>query len=122
MSGGRRAGGGIADERGTATVAVLALIGVVLLVAAGAATVLGAVVAHRQAQAAADLAALSGAAAGEQGGDACAAAGEVAEANRSALTDCRVDGDDVLVTVAVDLPGAVEVLDEVRARARAGPS
>lgn len=110
------------DERGTATVAVLALIGVVLLVAVAAAAVLGAVVAHRQAQAAADLAGLAGAVAAEQGGDPCAAAGDVALANRGVLTDCRVDGDDVLVTVAVDLPGEVEVLAEVSARARAGPS
>ncbi|HSX68197.1 Rv3654c family TadE-like protein, partial [Nocardioides sp.] len=70
----------------------------------------------------ADLAALAGAAAAEQGGDPCVAAGDIAQANRGALTDCRVDSVDVLVTVAVDLPGGVEVLDEVSARARAGPS
>lgn len=114
-------GPGVADERGTATVAVLALIGVVLLVASAAAAVLAAVVAHRQAQAAADLAALSGAAAAQRGVDACAAADEVAGANGAALAACRIDGDDVLVTVAVRVPVAV-VRDEVQARARAGPS
>lgn len=110
------------DESGTATVAVLALIGVVLLVASAAAAVLGAAVAHRQAQATADLAALSGAAAAEQGADACAAASDVARANRGALAACRLEGDDVLVTVAVEVPGEVKVLGAVMARARAGPS
>jgi len=110
------------DERGTATVAVLSLIGVVLLVATAAAAILGAVVAHRQAQAAADLAALSGATVAEHGGDACAAAGDVARANRGDLAGCRLDGDDVLVTVTVEVPGGAEVLGEVSARARAGPS
>lgn len=110
------------DERGTATVAVLSLIGVVLLVAAAAAAVLGAAVAHRQAQAAADLAALSGAAAAEQGDDACGAAADVARANGGDLADCHLEGDDVLVSVTVDVPGGLAVLGEVRARARAGPS
>lgn len=115
-------GSATSDERGTATVAVLSLIGVVLLVAGAAAAVLGAVVAHRQAQAAADLAALSAATAAGQGADACGAAGRVARANSGQLADCRLEGDDVLVTVTVEMPGAVDVLGEVRARARAGPS
>lgn len=110
------------DESGTATVAVLSLIGVVLLVATAAAAVLGAVVAHRQAQAAADLAALSGATAAQEGGDGCGAASEVARANRGAVTECRLEGDDVLVTVAVEVPGEVDMLGRVSARARAGPS
>lgn len=110
------------EERGTATVAVVSLVGVVLLVAVAAAAVLGAAVAHRQAQAAADLAALSGAVAAGQGGDPCAAAGEVARANRGALAGCHLDGDDLLVTVTVAVPGGARVLGAVSARARAGPS
>lgn len=109
-------------EHGAATVAVVSLVGVVLLVALGAAAVLGAAVAHRQAQAAADLAALAGAVRQQEASDPCATAAEVAAANGARLDTCRPDGRDVVVTVTVEIPGDFPVLREVAARARAGPS
>lgn len=109
-------------EHGTATVAVVSLVGVVLLVALAAAAVLGAAVAHRQAQAAADLAALAAAVRGQEGSDPCAAAAEVAAANGARLDTCWPEGADVVVTVTVEVPGDLPVLRQVAARARAGPS
>lgn len=118
----RRMQGPRHPEQGAATVAVVSLVGVVLLVALAAATVLGAAVSHRQAQAAADLAALAGAVREQEGSDPCAAAAEVAAANGARLDTCRADGADVVVTVTVEIPGDLPVLHEVAARARAGPS
>ncbi|TCJ29899.1 hypothetical protein EPD65_06265 [Nocardioides jejuensis] len=110
------------SDRGTATVAVVSFVGVVLVVALAGATILGAAVAHRRAQAAADLAALSGATTRQQGGDACRAAADVARANGAVLDVCREVADDLQVTVSVALPHAVPGLGHVSARARAGPS
>ena len=83
-------------------------------------TMLGSVVISRhRAQSAADLAALAGAATLVTGRhDACATAGSVAASNSVTLTDCAIDGLDVLVAVEVGtaLPGG-----SAHARARAGP-
>ena len=84
-----------------------------------------AVAVHR-ARAAADLAALSGAVAWSGGGDACAAARTIAQANGTTLESCDRFGDqlDFVITVRVDrrvppmMPGLPR---EVSARAHAGP-
>lgn len=110
------------EEHGSATVAVVSLIGVVLLVALSAAAVLGAAVAHRRAQAAADLAALAGATAAAAGDDGCRAASGVATANGARLDTCSETDGDLLVAVSASVPGSVPFLAEVSARARAGPS
>ncbi|GAA3679020.1 hypothetical protein GCM10022237_42920 [Nocardioides ginsengisoli] len=116
------------DQRGAATVLTIAMAGVLLLVGA-AATVVGAmVVAHRRAQAAADLAALAGAAsladptAPSGGGrDPCAVAGQVAAANRARLRSCRIESADVLVEVVVTGPHWLGQVHDLTAAARAGP-
>ncbi|OBK31050.1 helicase [Mycobacterium asiaticum] len=86
----------------------------VLLCVTGAGAYLGSVVvARHRAQAAADLAALAGAAALPHGvSAACARATTVAHEMRSSVAACEMDGLDVIVTVRV---GAA------RAYARAGP-
>lgn len=92
---------------------------VVLLSVTGAAAYLGSVVlARHRAQAAADLAALAGAArlpAGAQ--PACARAAAVARAMRADDIRCEVDDLDVVVTVRV----RVAVAGAATAAARAGP-
>ncbi|MGY1843204.1 Rv3654c family TadE-like protein [Modestobacter sp. SYSU DS0875] len=117
----RRPGG--EGERGSATVWVVALAG--LLAALGVAAVLvgAAVVARHRATAAADLAALAAAGAAVQGDPAaCTVAGGVAAANGAAVTSCTV-GAGAVVEVHVRVPvrlGPLGVVD-ARGRARAGP-
>jgi secretion/DNA translocation related TadE-like protein len=111
------------DERGSATVWVLALAG--LLAALGAAVVLvgAAVVARHRATAAADLAALAGAGRAVLGGaDACDAVRRIAEANDGVVDRCTVRAGAV---VEVNLHVAVRLgpfgASRAVARARAGP-
>jgi secretion/DNA translocation related TadE-like protein len=110
------------DEAGTGTVLAVAMLGVLVTVTVAATGVVGVVATHRTAQAAADLAALAGAAALQDGGDACARAADIADRNRARLSGCQVDGWDVAVVVvahSAPLPGGA--LD-LRARGRAGPA
>jgi secretion/DNA translocation related TadE-like protein len=110
------------DEGGAGSVLAVAMLGLLVTVTVAAGGVVGVVASHRIAQSAADLAALAGAAALQDGGDACARAAEVAARNRTDLTDCQVDGWNVAVVVTAQtarLPGGV--LD-LRARGRAGPA
>lgn len=99
-------------ERGSGT--LLMTVAVVLLGVGGAIALLvgGALAAVQQLQSAADLVALSAAAAQADGEDACAAARPIAQANRVELRQCQVAGDllDFVVTVTVaaepdSLPG-----------------
>lgn len=112
------------SERGSGT----ALIGVIIvagaLVASVAVTVSTYVLAANRARDAADLVALSGAAAAAVRGDACAAARQSAENNDVRLTACTVTGDalDFVMTVTVTVPGAAipGLPDSVVATAYAG--
>ncbi|HET7350583.1 MAG TPA: Rv3654c family TadE-like protein [Marmoricola sp.] len=109
------------DERGAGTVLGLTMAAVVLFVALAVAGATAVVTTHRVAQSAADLAALAGATALQQGDDACGQAGEVARANRATLRSCAVDG--WTVTVSVTASGATVLGRRVEqaARGRAGP-
>lgn len=108
---------------GSATVAMLAGIGVVVA-ATGAALALGVGVEFRhRAQGAADAAALAAASdalAGEA--SACERARQLAAANGAHLRSCTVADSIADLTVAIDLPGALRSLGPVTARARAGPA
>ncbi|WP_265443183.1 Rv3654c family TadE-like protein [Flexivirga meconopsidis] len=109
-------------DRGSATVLVIAAIGVVLTCLLGALALLSAVTASHRARAVADLAALAGAGVLLDPLDArsaCAVAASVASANRGHLTSCAESGDEVTVSVTVtpSWPG----LPAANARARAGP-
>ncbi|MEV5000709.1 hypothetical protein MRBLML1_001264 [Nocardioides sp. LML1-1-1.1] len=103
---------------------VVAMTGLLLLVGSAGGVVGAIVVAHRTAQAAADLAALAGAAAAVEpaGRDPCRAAGEIAAANGAALVRCSVDDDDVRVEVSVPGPRWLGQDQDLSAEARAGPA
>jgi secretion/DNA translocation related TadE-like protein len=110
------------EEGGTASLLVIALAGVVLLLGLAATFLTATAAGHRRAQAAADLAALAGATARQQGEDPCAAAARVATDNGAGLAGCRLDGADVVVSVAMDGPRHLGHGWRLRGEARAGPS
>ena len=109
------------DERGAAVVIAIALIAVLVFVAAICVGSIGIVLAHRRAQAAADLASLAGAGALQRVDDPCVSAIAIAERHDAAITDCVVEGSTVVVTTAITLPLALTGR-QVAARARAGPT
>lgn len=94
----------VPDERGSGTALSMAAVVVLLVLTAVALVVASYIgVAHR-ARAAADLAAISGAAAHLDGADACAVAHDYAERNHTTAIECAVAGDsiDFVVTVTVE--------------------
>lgn len=109
------------SEGGVAVVWGIASMGLLVFFAVVCTQVVALVTAHRQAQSAADLAALAGAGALVRGDDACLAAHRVAQRNRASLTACRVSGTDVVVGVHVRTRGLAGRAHELEARARAGP-
>ena len=112
--------------RGSGTLLMAGVMGVVGVLFVVALLVAGYLVAAHRARGAADLSALSGAGTYQQGGDPCTAARRTAGANGARVTACDRVGDQVgfvvSVTVAVDvrvlLPGLPRA---VAARAHAGP-
>ncbi|GAA1515182.1 Rv3654c family TadE-like protein [Nocardioides humi] len=116
----------IAADRGAATVLAVALAGVLLLVGAATGLVGALLVAHRRAQAAADLSALAAATSlagrvAHPGRDPCTEATDVAAANGAALVSCRIDGREVVVEVRVTGPRWLGQDQDLVAAARAGP-
>jgi secretion/DNA translocation related TadE-like protein len=109
---------------------VLVVVAVLSTVAVAGAAVGGLLVGHRRAAAAADLAALAaaealgggGAATAAGGATACEQAGRLSEANGARLTGCQVEGRDVTIEVAVDVPSVLGGAWAVPGRARAGPA
>ena len=114
--------GGSRGERGSGTLIVLAVSGLLMFVGLALGGVAAIVLAHRSAQAAADLAALAAASAAASGVDACAAAEEIAAANTSSLIGCERVGAVVTVAVRVDGPRLMGRRYDVTAEARAGPA
>lgn len=111
----------VRPERGAATLPVVACLGLLLVLTAALGVVAAMVTAHRVAQAAADLAALGGAAALARGEDGCVVARGLAADNGARLAGCRVEGHDVLVTVRVAGPRWLGFSGDLGASARAGP-
>jgi len=109
------------DARGSVSLVVAACAGVLLVLGAALGVVTAMVKAHRDAQAAADLAALAVARAVVRGGDACGAGADLAAANGAALVDCLVRGRDARVRVRVAGPHWLGQLADLDAEARAGP-
>lgn len=115
--------GRVRDERGSATVWLLALSGLLAVLGAAVVLVGAAVVARHRATTAADLAALAGAGRAVTGDpDPCAAVLTVAEANVAVVDGCTVQLGAVVVVhlhVGVRL-GPIGTV-HAGARARAGP-
>lgn len=116
--------GVVADDQGNATVlgafAIAALAAVLVMVIFVGAAVL----ARHRAQAAADLSALAAAADHVAGNtDPCAVARAVAAAQRPSteVVSCRLDGEDVLVSVRVPVDLGSFGVRAATASARAGP-
>jgi len=109
------------DERGAASLLVVALLSLLLLLGTALGVVAAMVWAHRTAQSAADLAALAGAAGLQKGEDACPAASWIAVANHARVASCVVKGEEVLVEVTVQGPRWLGQGADLSARARAGP-
>lgn len=114
-------GCGARPEEGAGTVLAVAMMGLLVTVSVAVSGVVGVVAAHRRAQSAADLSALAGAAALQDGGDPCERAGSIARRNGATLRSCAVDGWEVTVAVTstIQLPGDSMQLS---ARGRAGPA
>jgi secretion/DNA translocation related TadE-like protein len=114
-----RAGSG---ERGSGTVLVLTFAAVLLLLGCALGVVAAMFHAHRVAESGADLAALAGARALAAGNDPCREAARIAAADGTRVTDCRIDGSAVTVTVLAGGPHWLGQLADLSARARAGPA
>ncbi|UUZ60851.1 Rv3654c family TadE-like protein [Nocardioides sp. B-3] len=112
-------GGG---ERGSATLFVPAVTGLLMFVGLALGGVAAIVLTQRTARAAADLAALAGAAAAVAGTDACAAAATISHANGATLDECHPAGQVVTVAVTVTGPRLIDRRYDVTAEARAGPA
>lgn len=93
------------DQRGSATIVMTALMAAVVMFSGAAMLIAGFQVAQHRARAAADLSALSGAAAFQQGSDGCGQARRTATGNGARLTACDHVGDEVdfVVTVRVSV-------------------
>ncbi len=109
------------DDRGSATVHAAFLVGLLTIVALLAATVGAVLVGQRRAAAAADLAALAGAAAVQGGAAGCDVAAAIAGQNEARLVGCEVVGDVVTVRVSTRVRSVFRSSFELQARARAGP-
>ncbi|MGH3861717.1 Rv3654c family TadE-like protein [Actinokineospora sp.] len=112
---------GSGDE-GFATVWAAGVIAMMLVLGGLVAGVGAALVTRHRAEAAADLAALSGATHAVSGEDAaCARARWVADRMGVDLVGCRLSGWDVSVHVAARPPSFVEAFGPAESAARAGP-
>ena len=110
------------DERGSSTIYVLTAVAVLAAVAVAVLGFAGLVTAKHRATAAADLAALAGAAAVSSGADPCAAAADIALRNDATLVGCFMHGAVVEVRVQTRGPTLLGLSPGLQARARAGPS
>ncbi|GAA4239427.1 hypothetical protein GCM10022254_59500 [Actinomadura meridiana] len=111
------------SDRGAGSIWVVAFAAVIWVGGVAAMGVGGVRGARHRADAAADLAALAGAGRAVEGaGSACGKARSIALESGASLVRCQVMGQDVLVTVTVEV-GAPMGLGELRvvSRARAGP-
>lgn len=108
-------------QRGSASLLVVAVTGVVLLLGLAASFMTATAAGHRRVQSAADLAALAGATAAQQGLDPCSVAGAVAARNGARTTSCDIAVEVVTVSVVADGPELLGHRFRLEGRARAGP-
>ncbi|KAA1432793.1 flp pilus-assembly TadE/G-like family protein [Mycolicibacter arupensis] len=108
-------------EAGAATVAAAAMVATLLSLTGGGFLLGGAVIARHRAQAVADLAALAGASGVPAGpASACEQAVRLGSRMRAGEINCAVEGLDVVIAVAIPVPGWR--FGPARAAARAGPA
>jgi len=116
----------VRSERGSASVLMIGIIGVVVTLGSAALLIGGYAVGYHRARAAADLSALSAAAAYQQGHDACVQARQTARRNGARVDHCDLVGDavDFVVTVRVSVVARTRIPQmptTVVAEAYAGP-
>ena len=114
------------SELGSASVLMAGILGVVVALSSAALVIAGYAVGYRRARAAADLSALSAAAAFQQGQSPCAQAALTARQNGARVESCSRVGDavDFVVTVRVSVAAATRLPHlprKVAAEAHAGP-
>ena len=114
------------SERGSASVLMASILGVVVMLSSAALVIAGYAVGHRRARAVADLSALSAAAAIQHGQDPCAQAARTARHNSARVDKCSRVGDavDFVVTVHVSVVAGTRLPQlprTVAAEAHAGP-
>jgi secretion/DNA translocation related TadE-like protein len=114
------------SELGSASVLMAGILGVVVALSSAALVIAGYAVGYHRARAAADLSALSGAAAFQQGRDSCAQAVLTARHNGARVDRCSQVGDavDFVVTVQVTVVARTRMPHmprTVAAEAHAGP-
>lgn len=122
----RTAGSELGSELGNASVLMAGIMGVVVALSGAALVIAGYAAGYHRARAAADLSALSGAAAFQQGRDPCAQAALTARHNGARVDRCNHVGDavDFVVTVRVSVEARTrtpQVPRTVVAEAHAGP-
>ena len=113
-------------EQGSASVLMIGLMGIIVALSSAALMIAGYATGYHRARAAADLSALSGAAAFQHGDDTCAQARQTARQNGAQVDRCDVVGDaiDFVVTVRVSVAARTPVPQLPRtlaAEAHAGP-
>jgi secretion/DNA translocation related TadE-like protein len=114
------------SECGSASVLMIGIIAVVIALSSAALVIAGYATGYHRARAAADLSALSGAAAFEQGRDGCGKARQIARQNGARLDRCDLVGDVInfVVTVRVSVATHTRIPSlprTVAAEAHAGP-
>ncbi len=114
------------SERGSATALMVGMMGVVVALSSAALVIAGYAVGYHRARAAADLSALSGAAAFQQDREPCAQAALTARQNGARVVRCNQVGDavDFVVTVRVSVVAGTRIPHmprTVAAEAHAGP-
>jgi secretion/DNA translocation related TadE-like protein len=116
----------VPSERGSATALMIGIMGVVVALSSAALVIAGYAVGFHRARAAADLSALSAAAAFQQGREPCAQAALTAKQNGALVDRCSQVGDavDFVVTVRVSVVARTRIPNmprTVAAEAHAGP-
>lgn len=110
------------DDKGAMTVTTAFAVAAILAVAVAVLLVATAATAAHSARSAADLSALAGAHALQEGHDACAVASGVAAANGAGLGICTIDDQDVVTRAEVAVDLGLFGSRTASAVARAGPA
>ncbi len=116
----------VPSEIGSASVLMIGIVGVIVVLSSAALVIGGYALGYHRARAAADLSALSGAAAYQQGREPCAEAAQTARQNGARVDRCDLVGDaiDFVVTVRVAVVARTRIPQlprTVAAEAHAGP-